>query len=422
MTEPCSSAGTPASLWRNRSFMRLWYAQVVSGAGSQISGLALPLTAVLLLGATPVEMGTLGVVGSLPNLVFGLFAGVWVDRLRRRPLLVGADLGRALLLASVPAAALLGHLTFTHLYIVGFAVGLLSVLFTTASVAVLPSVVSKDQLVEANSKLEVSNSVLAIAGPGAAGALIQILTAPIAVVADAVSYVLSALLLRGIGVSEEPPGREQRRNIWVEVAEGVRELVRTPLLRALTLSGSVGTLGLAVQGTVLLLFLTRELGLSATAVGLVFGTAGVGSLAGALVAASVARLVGAGPAVVLGQCLWTVGALLPPLAGLAGPALVPLVAGQVVASTGATIWSVNQMSLRQHLTPVRLLGRVTAARRFLLFSAAPVGSVLGGFFGATIGLRATLAVGGVTVLAALLLVFFSPVRKVRNLSDVARGA
>ena len=422
MAEPLSLAEAPASLWRNSSFMRLWCAQVVSLAGSQVSRLALPLTAVLVLGATPAQMGILGALGSLPNLLFGLFAGVWVDRLRRRPILVAADLGRALLLASVPVAALLGSLTFAHLYLVGFAGGLLGVLFTTASVAVLPSVVRKDQLVAANSKLEVSSSVLSIAGPGIAGALIQLLTAPITIVVDAVSYVLSAVLLRDIGAAEQPPSREQRRSIWVEIAEGVRELVRTPLLRALTLSGSVGTFGLAMQGTVLFIFLTRELDLTPAAIGLVFGTAGVGSLAGALLAAPTARRVGTGPAVVLGQGLWTIGALLPPLAGLVGPAVVPLIAGQMVASSGATIWSVNQMSLRQHLTPVRLLGRVTAARRFLLFSAAPVGSVLGGFFGATIGLRATLAVGGAVVVAALLLVVFSPVRSVRDLSDLTGTA
>ncbi len=419
MDNVSSMDGAQASLWRNRSFMRLWVAQVVSPAGSRISDLALPLTAVLVLGATPAQMGALGVVGAMPNLIFGLFAGVWVDRVRRRPILIGADLGRALLLGSIPAAALLGHLTLAHVYIVGFATGILSILFTIASVAVLPSVVRKDQLVEANSKLALSDSVLSIAGPSAAGVIIQLLSAPKAIVVDAVSYVLSALSLRGVGTAEKPPSREQRGSIWAEIGEGVRELVRTPLLRSLTLSGTIGTFGLAMQGTVLLIFLTRELGLAPAAIGLVFGIGGVGSLVGAVLASRLARLVGTGPAVILGQGLWTIGALLPPLTGLAGLNLVPLIAGQLSASIGATTWSVNQMSLRQHLTPVRLLGRVTAARRFLLFSAAPVGSALGGFLGGAIGVRATLAAGAAGVVVALLLIFFSPVRGVRDLSGVA---
>lgn len=410
------------SLWRNGSFMRLWFAQAVSNAGAQITNLALPLTAVLALGATPAQMGALGVASSLPNLFFGLLAGVWVDRVRRRPILVGADLGRAVLLATIPAAALLGSLTFAHLYAVAFASATLGLFFTIASVAVLPSVVRRDQLVEANSKLAASDSVLAIVGPSGAGALVQLLSAPKAIVVDAVSYVLSALALRGVGVSEEPPGRERRGSLRAEIGEGIRELVRTPLLRALTVAATVGVFGAAVQSTVLLLFFTRELGLAPAAIGLVYAAAGVGGLLGALAAGRVARRIGTGPSVILGESLWAVSALLVPLAGVAGPALAPIVAAQVATGVGGAIWSVNQMSLRQHLTPVRLLGRVTAARRFLLFGAAPLGSVLGGVLGGRVGLRATLLVGAIGVVAGLALLFFSPVRGVRHPSEVVASA
>ncbi len=422
MGETSSMDETRISLWRNNSFVRLWLAQIVSNAGSQITNLALPLTAVLALGATPAQMGALGVASSLPNLFFGLLAGVWVDRIRRRPILVGADLGRALLLASIPAAALLGSLTFAQLYLVSFASATLGLFFTIASVAVLPSVVQKDQLVEANSKLATTDSVLAIAGPSAAGGLIQILSAPKAIVVDALSYVLSALSLRGVGVSEEAPAREQRRSIWAEIGEGVRELVRTPLLLALTVAATVGMFGAAVQSTVLLLFFTRELGLSPATIGLVYAVAGIGSLLGAVLAARIARSVGIGPAVIVGQCLWAVSALVLPLAGLVGPALAPVMGAQVATGIGGAIWGINQMSLRQHLTPTRLLGRVTAARRFLLFGAAPLGSVLGGTLGGTIGLRATLFVGAIGVVGALGLLFFSPVRDVRDPAETAASA
>lgn len=422
MSESVGALEESASLWRNGSFMRLWLAQAVSNAGSQITNLALPLTAVLALGATPAQMGALGVAFSLPNLFFGLLAGVWVDRVRRRPILVGADLGRALLLGTIPAAALLGSLTFAHLYAVAFASASLGLFFTIASVAVLPSVVRKEQLVEANSRLAASDSVLAIAGPSGAGALIQLLSAPKAIVVDAISYLVSALALRGVGVSEESPSREQRRGIRTEIAEGVRELVRTPLLRALTVAATVGVFGAAVQSTVLLLFFTRELGLAPATIGLVYATAGVGGLLGALMAGRVARRIGTGPSVILGESLWAVSALLVPLAGIAGPPLAPVVAAQVATGVGGAIWSVNQMSLRQHLTPVRLLGRVTSARRFLLFGAAPLGSVLGGVLGGSVGLRATLLVGAIGVVAGLALLYFSPVRGVRDPSEAVASA
>jgi predicted MFS family arabinose efflux permease len=198
--------------------------------------------------------------------------------------------------------------------------------------------------------------------------------------------------------------------------------VRTPLLLALTVAATVGVFGAAVQSTVFLLFVTRELGLLPATIGLVYAAAGIGSLLGAVLAARVARSIGTGPAVILGQCLWAISALVVPLAGLAGPTLPPLLAAQVIAGAGGAIWSVNQMSLRQHLTPVRLLGRVTAARRFLLFGAAPLGSALGGVLGGAVGLRVTLLVGAVGVLGALALLFFSPVRDVHDPSDVTGHA
>jgi MFS family permease len=196
-------AGAVTSLWHNHNFTRLWFATVVSNAGTQITNLAIPLTAALTLGATPVEMGLLAMAGSLPNLLFGLFAGVWVDRTRRRPILIWADLGRAALLGTIPLAALVGSLTFVHLWMVTFASSTLSIFFTIASVAVLPSVVKHDQLVEANSKFALTDSVRSIVGPSTAGGIIQLLSAPKAIFIDALLYVLSALSLSGINIPEQ---------------------------------------------------------------------------------------------------------------------------------------------------------------------------------------------------------------------------
>jgi MFS family permease len=407
------------SLWRNRAFTRLWFAQAVSRAGSEITNLALPLTAVLALGATPAQMGLLGIAQRLPELFFGLLAGVWVDRARRSPILVGSDLGRALLLGTIPLAAMLGYLTFAQLYVVAFGVGTLTVFFSLASVSILPALVRREQLVEANSRLAMSDSVLTIAGPGAAGGLVQLIGAPRAIVADALSYVLSALSLVGVGAAEKPSGREQRASVRAEIGEGIRELWRTPILRALAVSVSVGTFGAAMEQTVLVLFLVRALELPPAAIGLVYAFGGGGALVGAGLSGRAGRLFGTGRAIVLGSFLWALGSLLVALAGLAGTALPLILAGQAVAGLGGAIWGVNQMSLRQAVTPVGLFGRATAARRFLMYSMQIGGAGLGGVLGGVIGLRETLVIGALGLVAAFVLVVFSPVRAVRDLSDVA---
>jgi MFS family permease len=417
-----SGAEAPTSLWRNQSFTRLWFAQTTSNIGSQITAIALPLTAVLVLGATPVQMGILGIAGRAPNLLFDLFAGVWVDRTRRRPILVGADLGRALLIGTIPLAALLGYLTFMQLYVVAFAIGALAGFFSLASVSLLPSLVKGQQLVEANSKLAVTDSIMAIAGPGLAGGLVQLLGAPKAIIVDAISYLLSALSLRGIVASEKPPTRAQRRSMWVEIGEGIRELVRTPLLRALAISVSVGTFGVAVQETVLILFLTRELGFTAATIGLIFTFGGGGSLLGAVLAGRAARLVGVGWAIVLGNLLWGVGVLIIPLANIVSEAFLIVAVGQMVANIGGAMWGVNQMSLRQNITPVGLFARATAARRVLMISLQMTGAAIGAFLGTVVGLRATLIIGAAGLVVGFLLVLFSPVRKVRSMSEAMENA
>lgn len=407
-----ASVGSP-SLWRNRGFLRLWVAQVVSNAGTSITNVALPLTAVLVLGATPAQMGLLGLAGSLPNLLFGMAAGVWVDRTRRRPILVGADLGRALLLGSIPAAAALGHVTFLQLWLVSFLAGSLTVFFQIASIAVLPSLVTRAQLVQANSALTVSDSVIAIAGPSAAGGLVQIVGAPRALIADAASYVLSALSLGGIG-SAEPKAARKRGALAGEIAEGIRALLGTPLLRVLTATSSVGIFAGALQGTLLILYLSRGLALAPAAIGLALSCAGVGSLVGAACAGPVARGIGAGPTMIVGKALMLVGALLVALAGIAGGPLPWVVAGQTLAGIGTPMYFVTQISLRQALTSGHLLGSITAARRFILYSAAAAGAALAGVLGGTIGLRATLLVGAAALLLELALLVVSPVRRARG--------
>jgi len=408
------------SLWHNRAFLRLWTATIISNAGSKVTALALPLTAILLLGATPAQMALLGIASQVPNVLFGLFAGVWVDRRRRRPILMGADLGRAVLLGSIPVAALIGHLTFVQLWVVGFAASSLGVFFQIASIAVLPVLVPHDRLVEANSKLSVSDAVLSVAGPGLAGGLIQLLSAPVAILADAASYVLSALSLGGIGTAERVLVRaEGSWDVWAGIGEGVRELQRTPVLRALTTFLGIGAIGWAVQSAVVLLFLVHTLGFTPATLGIVGTCDGVAALLASLSVGRLSRLLGIGPTVILGSFLGTVSDLLVPLAAfVASPHTLPMViSAKALAGISVVFTTVPAVSLRQAVTPVELLGRVTAARRFLIFSLGLAGSVLGGFLGNKIGLLPTLFAAVPFSLASSLIVLCSAVRTVHGVGD-----
>ena len=321
------------SLWHNRAFTRLWVAHVTSGAGTAITTVALPLTAVIVLGATPSEMGLLAAAGSLPNLLFGFVAGVWVDRVRRRPILVWADIGRALLLVSIPVAAWMGQLTFSQIWIVTFAAGTLTVFFQIGAISLLPALVEKRELVAANSRLSTSDAVLSIAGPAAAGGLVQLFSAPKAILIDAVSYLFSALALSGVTEDEPnsaaPPDaddakgpKEQFRSAVVavgqEVGEGVLELLRTPLLRTLTITSSMGMLAGSMSAAVQMLFLVDQLNFTPSVIGTVLACGGAGSLLGALLSGRVAKILQVGMTLVVGKLLWIAGTLLLASADLIG--------------------------------------------------------------------------------------------------------
>jgi len=419
---------TSQSLWRNRAFTRLWVAHVTSGAGTAITSVALPLTAVLLLGASPSQMGLLAAAGSLPNILFGLVAGVWVDRLPRRPILVWSDIGRALLLASVPAAALLGELTFLQLWLVTFAAGTLTVFFQIAAISLLPALVQKSALVDANGRLSTSDALISIAGPAAAGGLVQLLGAARTILLDALSYLLSALALRalpepeldppsnGVGGKEGENGDRQSaraQTLLHEVGEGIRELLRTPLLTALTISSSLGMLAGSLASAVQMLFLVEQLGLSPALIGTVLACGGVGSLLGALLAPRAARRLRVGKTLAFGKLLWILGSLLLAAADQSRGVVIAVSAALALGGFGSSLYFVNQISLRQAITSVRLLGRVTAARRFVLFGVATLGAFIGGALGEAIGLRATLLVGVAALAIELALILLSPISRAR---------
>ncbi len=408
-------------LWRHANFLRLWTGQTISQFGSQITLLALPLAAALTLHATPAEMGILSAAETAPFLLVGLFAGVWVDRLRRRPILLVTDCARGVLLLAIPLAALLDALTIGLLYAAAFVVGILTVFFEVAYQSFLPALVGREHLVEGNSKLEVSRSAAQIAGPGAAGGLVQLVTAPIAIVVDAASFFISALFLVFVRVPEAAPTpRAAHETIWKEIGEGLRVVVRNPLLRAIAGCTATSNFGNNIWQAVLILYITRRLGLGAGVIGVIFSTGSVGFLCGALLAGRVARRFGLGPAIVGSIAVGGLGVMLIPVAQRPAALAIPLlIAAQFIAGGTGTMYNINQVSLRQAITPDHLLGRMNATMRFIVWGTLPVGALIGGALGGIIGLRPTLVIGAIGQMTAFLWVFFSPVRALREQPTIA---
>ena len=407
--------GRLSGLLRHPDFLKLWTGQSVSLLGSQVTRLAMPFTAVLTLHATPAEMGILGAVQLAPFLLLGLFVGVWVDRLHRRPILIAADIGRALLLSAIPLMALTHTLRIEYMYLVGFLLGTLELFFDVAYMSFLPSLIEREQLVDGNSMLQMSDSIAQVAGPGLGGALVQILTAPLAILVDALSFLASAISIVAIGVREDPVIKDEQRNVWRELREGLTMVIANPLLRAI--GGCTATLNLSANAlfTVYILYCTGTLGLSPAVIGAIFAVGGLSTVAGTLLASRAAARFGVGPMLVASPFVIGLASLLIPLAG--GPpllAILLLIAAQILFGIGRPIFDINQLSLRQAITPARLQGRVNASMLFIIWGVIPIGSLLGGLLGTTIGLRPTLTVGAVGMSLAFIWVLFSPIRGLRR--------
>jgi len=407
----------PGGLWRQPDFLKLWAGQSVSLLGTQVTLIALPLTAVLTLNAAATEMGLLAAVQWLPYLLVGLPAGAWIDRLRRRPIMIWADVARALLLATIPLAAWLGVLSLPHLIGVGFLVGLAGVFFNVAQGSYLPTLVDRSNIVEANGRLALSLSGARIAGTPLAGMLVQALTAPIALAVDALSFAVSALCLAWIRAPEPAPAAPATRpGLVAEVREGLRVVMRHPVLRPIMLALAVSNLADTLMLAVLMLFFTRTLGLEPASVGLVLAAMGPGSLAGSLLAPRVAGRFGPGPALVLAAALILVGVALVPTSGWFPAAAVPLLMVAFGAiGVGNPLFNVTSASLRQAVTPDALLGRVGATSGCIAYCLMPFGGLLGGVLGEWIGLQSTLFVGAAGYVVLILSLTLSAVGRQRAL-------
>lgn len=410
-----------SGLSQNANFLKLWAGQTVSLFGSQITVLALPLLAANVLQAAPQQMGILGFVQYIPWLLVGLFAGVWVDRLRRRPIMLTADIARTILLSLIPLTALLGLLRMEYLYLIGFLVGICNVFFEIAYVAILPSMVLREQLVEGNSKLQASSSASEAAGPGLAGLLVQAISAPIAISLDALSFAVSALSLAWIKVQESlPPHPAKQTSVWKQARDGLRISLAHPLLRGFIGCSTTGNFFIDVHLAVYVLYLTRELGLPASVIGLIYTFGGIGGVIGAALADRLARSLGTGRVAVVSQLFHGLCMAALPLVARLQPTVPLLAFVHTVWGFSFATYAIPALSLRQAITPDHLQGRITASQRVLTFGLSPLGFLLGGFLGEWIGLWPTLLVAGIGLIFSNLWLSLSPLPHIYEPNSVPK--
>jgi MFS family permease len=407
---------TRRSLTRHPDFMRLWAGQTVSVFGSLTTGVALPFTAIIYLDASPLAVALLTAANVAAGIMFGLVAGVWVDRLRRRPIMIAADVGRAALVGSIPLAAWFGVLHIEQLFVIAFLSGVLTIFFDVAYQSYLPTLVEPDQLLEGNSKLAASASVSEFGAFSAGGWLVQLITGPGAMLVDAVSFVFSAGSLLAIRAREPAPiPAEERTSVVREARDGLRAIARHRVLLPLAGSHVAFALGTGMAGAVYVLFVTRDLDLAPGIQGMIYGVGGVTSLGGALYAARARNLLGAGGAMTAGMLLGGVGMALIVFAPSAiGIVIVILVLQQVVSDPGWTVYEINAVTLRQAVAPPALLGRVNAGIRFAGMVATLAGSIIAGVMANSLGSRPVLGASATVMIAGAIWIALSPVRSIRD--------
>lgn len=409
-------------LIRHRDFRLLWGGETVSQLGSQVSLLAIPLLAVRTLHATTFQMGLLTAASTAAFLIVGLPAGVWVDRIRRRRVMIGADLGRVVALGSVPAAYAAGLLTLGQLFVVTLVAGVLTVFFDVAYQSYLPSLVGREHLVEGNAKLTGSEQAATVAGPSIAGGLVQAVGSAAAVAVDAASFLASAVAIAAIRAPEAKPDVPEggHAKLVHDIAEGLRFVFSHALLRAIAATTATANLFSGIAAAVEIVFLVREVHASPGQIGLIFSVGGVGGVLGALAAGRIADRFGGARATIIGIAL-NAGALLIPLT-TPGIGLLFFAAGMFVVGFAVVIYNVNQVSFRQRLCPDRLLGRMNATMRFVVWGVLPIGALVGGVFGTAFGLRPTLWIGVLGEALSGLWLVFSPMRTMRDFPEAPYAA
>jgi MFS family permease len=399
-------------LWRDGEFLKLWSGQAISEIGSQVSALALPTVAILVLGATPFQVGLLAALETLAFPVLGLVAGVYVDRLRRRPILIACDIGRLLALASVPIAFAFNVLAMPQLYVVALITGVGTVFFDVAYQSYLPALIPRGDLVEGNTKLQVTSSVAQMAGPALAGFLIQLVGPARAVAADAASFLVSVgslLWIRRPEPSPNPGTESGRRGFRSEMWEGIQFVFGNSTIWKIAGSTSTSNLGSNIFFAVYLIFAYRVLDLSPGTIGLIFGAGAVGGLLGALMASWIARHIGLGPTLFVTIVAGGLATILVPIAQL-GLAVPLLLASTVIVSFTNPVYNINQVSLRQAITPDRVQGRMNATVRTIIWGTMPIGAFVGGVIGSTYGLMPAMYTGIAIWILAGFWILLGPIR------------
>ena len=413
---PTAPTAAAASLLRNRSFLWLWGGQSISQLGAQFTGLAIPVLAVSLLGATEFQVGLLNAAETAAFLVVGLPAGAWIDRLLKRRVMIAADLVRAVALAAIPVLWFTGALEIWQLYIVGAIVGVATVFFDVSYQSYIPVLLPGAQITDANSKLETTAQVARIGGPGLAGALLVIVSAPVLLLADGISYVLSAFAIWRTKDTETLADPADRESLPKEIAEGLRFVFAHPILRRITATTGVGNFFGVLAVTLETILILRILGLSPATLGIIFGLGSAGGLLGALATPWITKRIGEGTAVSLSAVALGVSSTSLPLAGMFPTVAIPiLIGGALLQSFLVLVYNITQVTMRQRLTPQRLLGRMNASIRFVVWGVMPIASITSGILGTAIGVIPTMWIGAAGALLASVFVLFSPITRMKVL-------
>jgi MFS family permease len=399
-------------LWRDAEFLKLWFGQSISETGSQISFLALPTVAILLLGASPFQVGLLAACESLAFPVLGLVAGVYIDRLRRRPIMIVCDLGRMAALASVPIAFFAHGLTMTQLYAVALITGVGTVFFDVSYQSYLPALISRSDLVEGNSKLQVTGSIAQMLGPALAGFLVQLLGAARAVIVDAASFLVSVLSLWWIRRPEpepRPAAATGAQGFFGEMLEGVRFVFGNATIWKIAGCTATSNLGSNIFFAVFLIFAYRTLHLNPGVIGVVFAVGAIGGLVGALSASQIADRIGLGPTLFVSTLLGGLANILVPIAQY-GYTIPLLIAAAGIVFFTLPVYNINQVSLRQAITPNRVQGRMNATVRTIIWGTMPIGALIGGAIGNTLGVQPALYIGIAVNALAGFWILLGPIR------------
>ncbi|MDE0546489.1 MFS transporter [Microbacterium sp. C7(2022)] len=419
MSQSLGSATQPKrSLWHDRNFLTMWTGQAFSQFGVQITELAIPVLAVLMLHATEWEVGVLGAAQFAAFLIVGLPAGAWIDRMRKRHVMIVADAVRAVALGMLPVLAFFGVLEIWHMIAVALVMGIATVFFDVSYQSIIPSLVKPTQISEANGKLESTQQLAGLAGPAAGGWLVGVLAAPVAILITVGSYVASFIALLFTRDHEQPHAVEDRRPLITEIGEGLRWVFGNPLLRRI-----VGTTGVAnffgsIATTLFPLFVLRELGLSPAMLGVVFSLSAVGGLLGAIATPRIVARIGEARAIPVSAIAFCVAPFFLPVISLVPDLAFPLLVAQgFVMSFTVLLYNITQVSFRQRITPPRLLGRMNASIRFVVWGVMPIAALIAGGLGTWIGVVPTLWIAAAGELLACLFVVIGPFWAMRELPD-----